>query len=100
MNRQYDQTPTKRQLINDLTNRYFDLVSIARKSNEDFEKYPPLREFFDRMMQECPHEIELLKGKGGDWQHGFNSGMLACLRLLGTGKMTMNKIEEFPDLDT
>ena len=99
MNLNYNQTPTKTQLINDLQEKYFDLVSLTRKHDEDF-KHPAVNAMFDRLMQECPEEIDNLSGDESKWHHGFNSGMLACLRLIGTGRMTMQKIVEFPELDT
>ena len=79
---------------------YHDLVSYARKTEEQYNTYPLVKELIDRLETEFPTETEKLKGEEGDWTHGFNSGMLACLRLLGTGKMTMQKIVEFPELDT
>ena len=38
----------------------------------------------------------------GDWAHGFNSGMLACLRFISSVLVDGLEIatEEFPDLDT
>lgn len=35
-----------------------------------------------------------------NWQHGFNSGVLATLRLIDGGKIRYEDWEEFPMLDT
>ena len=47
-------------------------------------------------------EVEALYGEGGDWQHGFHSGMLAALRLVLTSidQGIDQAVEEFPMLDT
>jgi hypothetical protein len=49
-----------------------------------------------------PNETEQLSGESGDFSHGFNSGMLAGMRLITS--MMMIDIEEavemFPELDT
>ena len=39
--------------------------------------------------------FDALKSDSGDWEHGFNSGMLACLRLV----MTAQNREQFTDDD-
>lgn len=37
-----------------------------------------------RIRENCLVEVEALYGEGGDWQHGFYSGILAALRLVLT----------------
>ena len=43
-----------------------------------------------------------LGGKDGAWEHGFNSGMLACLRLvIGADEVGWTTaLAEFPELST
>lgn len=83
-------------------NKYHDFVAYARKSQEDYNTYPAVKELTDRLEREFPYEIQELIGKGGDWEHGFNSGMLAGMRyvlsLYDMGKEQAEK--EFPFLDT
>jgi hypothetical protein len=56
------------------TDKYFDLVWIARGAGRG-EHPSPLAEKYRA-------EIEKLKCvRDGDWQHGFNSGMLAASRM-------------------
>ena len=46
-----------------------------------------------------PEDVEALRGEHGDWQHGFNSGIVAALRwILEEDKELAD--EEFPFLDT
>lgn len=62
-----------------------------------------------------PEEVSLLKGEGGEFTHGFNSGMLAALRYISTAHQTTLMEDEgeefeyggvemanmeFPDLST
>lgn len=37
-----------------------------------------------------PKEVEDLEGSQGDWHHGFNSGMLASVRLLSQYNLPAN----------
>lgn len=81
---------------------YHDLVSYARKTEEQYNTYPTVKELVDRLEREFPTETEELKGDDGDFAHGFNSGMLAGMRyvlsLYDMGKEQAE--EEFPFLDT
>lgn len=68
-----------REKIDELICRYFDLVWIASKDPIEFAG----KDFYERVAQKYPEELLKLQDPGdGDWQHGFNSGMLACARLL------------------
>ena len=56
----------------------------------------------ERIEEMYPQEIELLSSESGDFSHGFNSGMLAGMRLI-TSMMLINSehaTENFPELDT
>jgi len=92
-------TPTKNELWRQYHEKYFDLVWLARKHPEDLNN-PLVREQYDRIEEQYTQEVDDLLNANSDWNHGFNSGMLACLRLLSPGRMTKQKIEEFPELDT
>ena len=82
--------------------KYYDLVSYARKTQEQYDTYPLVKELVDRLETEFPTETKQLQGNEGDWTHGFNSGMLAGMRyvlsLYDMGKEQAD--EEFPFLDT
>ena len=88
--------------VSEKENFYHDLVSYARKTEEQYNTYPTVKELVNRLEKEFPNETEKLKGEEGDWTHGFNSGMLAGMRyvlsLYDMGKEQAK--EEFPFLDT
>ena len=121
-------------IINTLEQKYFDLVWAARKPHpEDIEG---LKEYFNetpdsiilgsrmgvlKVHQKYPDEMERLScPESGDWEHGFNSGILAAMRFLQTAMHTQvcdrncvcdseepcilgglqEAIDEFPFLDT
>jgi hypothetical protein len=80
--------------------KYFDLVWFARSNKNS---HIPLV-MINREIIEAnyPKEIEDLSGEYGDWSHGFNSGMLAGMRLI-VSMMEYNTeeaIENFPELDS
>lgn len=95
-------TQTNIEIIADLEEKYFDLVWYARKSEEQYNTIPKVKENVDRIDEQYPKETENLSSENGDWHHGFNSGMLAGMRyvlsLYSEGKETAD--EEFPFLDT
>jgi hypothetical protein len=63
--------------------KYSDLVWIARRNidavlaDPDHPSLPGVVE----IMAKHPLELRKLQGQDGDWQHGFNSGMLAASRM-------------------
>ena len=68
--------------LGDLEHKYFNLVWLARKPL-DLWYHPQIGPKIKEVETESPKEAEILKRPGeGDWQHGFHSGMLACVRLL------------------
>lgn len=93
--------------ITELENKYFDLVWYSRKDKYKLleeERYDILKLTTD-VFNKYPEECKRLEEEGGDWEHGFNSGMLAATRLF-LGLMNRSKmendcaIEDFPFLDT
>ena len=89
--------PTKKEL----ENKYYDLVAVARKTTDDIENIFELKKWYEEMLVKYPDECNDLKSKNkSEWTHGFNSGMLACLRLISGGKITDKNFEQFPCLDT
>lgn len=93
--------------------KYFDLVWFARKPqlrdldafeeyflNHDGTKTPPevqlkCKQQMIRIQEAYPDEVESLQSAlDGDWDHGFNSGMLAGLRLVLTA---MKKVKAGPE---
>jgi hypothetical protein len=84
----------------ELMDKYRDLVWLARKKSEDFEN-PIIKLQIDKVCNKYPEESQqLLEGENTDWEHGFNSGMLACLRLVSCARIYPENMEEFPFLDT
>lgn len=66
--------------LGELEKKYFDLVWMARKNPKDL-KDPNIKRIFNETSAKYPGELKKLQGKEGDWTHGFNSGMLAAVRL-------------------
>lgn len=67
--------------LKELEQKYFDLVWFARSRPEN-KNIPGVKAKLDKVKADYPKEVEALKSHNGDWQHGFNSGMLACSRLV------------------
>jgi len=82
---------------NKLMKKYSDLVWLARSTNDTSEIVTLRQEVRDLYPKET---VELEDQDSGEWHHGFNSGMLACLRLLSGGRTTPGAMEEFPMLDS
>ena len=63
--------------------KYFDLVWIARRNIDAVLSVPDhlSRPAVERIMAKHPLELEKLQSESGDWQHGFNSGLLAASRM-------------------
>ena len=105
-------------------NKFHDLVWAARKpcidapveeweyfANTDgtgtYRKSDPkltlsCRTALQKIVDKYPEDYSLLKGKDGQFHHGFNSGALAAFRyvldIIETG--VEHAEEEFPNLDT
>lgn len=105
---------TKKQAIEAMRQKeekYFDLVWFARKPDISDEEYwgdtpndifLKAQEHIERVKKQYPDDVSELSGDNGDWQHGFNSGILAGMRyalelLQGTAAQAD---EDFPFLDT
>ena len=67
--------------------KYFDLVWMARKDEALMRARPDIRKIFNETSAKYPGELKKLQSEEGDWTHGFNSGMLACSRLLAAYAM-------------
>jgi hypothetical protein len=89
---QNQQTPE--ELIREWEEKYFSLVWYARSApagDPSWSTTPTgirtkaLNEQA-RVEEMYPDEVDALKSESGDWTHGFNSGMLACLRLVMTAQ--------------
>ena len=63
--------------------KYFELVWIARKNIDAVlsDSDHPSRPGVEKIMKKHPLELEKLQSQSGDWQHGFNSGLLAASRM-------------------
>ena len=97
--------------VDDLEQKYFKLVWYARKppvSNTEFWDALPadIKEGAQKVLKEVeekyPTECTNLRCPiHGDWEHGFNSGMLAAMRLLRRNvKISQKCMSEFPNCDT
>jgi len=115
---------TPEELIQKWEKKYFDLVWYARSRPADHPSWADTPESIRtgalnaqaKVEEMYPDEIDDLRSETGDWEHGFNSGMLACLRLVMTAQHreqitdeegetcwyggVEDAIEEFPCLDT
>lgn len=82
--------------------KYFDLVWYARKGDLDFIQYKEVRDHCRRIEAQYTQECENLNKEGSSWHHGFNSGMLAGMRLILEMKRSgaQDALDEFPFLDT
>lgn len=82
--------------------RYLDLVWYARKDKSDPNH--PERTAMRHIEREYPRLVALVNGPKGDWEHGFNSGCLATVRLvlglLGSAEECEMAEEAFPFIDT
>ena len=88
--------------ISDLETKYCDLVWYARRRPENMD-IKGVRENTERIEKLYPIEVqEFMEGDNPDWEHGFNSGMLAGMRyILDMVDMGKNFADEaFPFLDT
>jgi hypothetical protein len=80
--------------------KYVELVWFARSGrNLHIPAVVIQRERIEGMY---PEEVKHIQGESGDWAHGFNSGMLAGMRLI-TSMMEIDvehAEENFPELDS
>ena len=113
-----------KELMETLSKKYLDLVWYARSHPaSDTEYWLKVPESIRdgafqgqmRVEEDYPDEVTALRDGDSDWQHGFNSGMLAAIRLIGTAERSYEvtedgetfwmggpeqALEEFPMLDT
>lgn len=85
----------------DIEKKYFMLVWYAR-SQGPASPDPAVREAFAEVKAMYPAETAALSSDLGEniqWTHGFNSGMLAALRLIRGGRITPASLASFPELD-
>ena len=73
--------------IDQIMEKYFDLVWMARRDEALMKARPDIRKTFNKLVAKYPGELQKLQSEEGDWTHGFNSGMLACSRLLAAYAM-------------
>lgn len=94
---------TKKEVLEmamDYQRKYEELVWYARSGRNTH--IPVVVTHRERIEGMYPKEVEDLSNESGDWFHGFNSGMLAGMRLI-TSMMEMSTeyaTENFPELDT
>ena len=94
----------KKQLLETILqkqDKHVDLLWYARSSPKHID-IKGVAENKERIEKLYPNEVNELQSENGDWSHGFNSGMVACLRWIATidefGKEQAD--EEFPMLDS
>jgi hypothetical protein len=72
--------------IEELEKKYFDLVWYARANPKDLAAPADIRAgraaAMKRIKAAYPREVAALSARGSTWDHGFNSGILAAVRLL------------------
>ena len=97
-------------LIGGQLEKYESLVWFARKypaDHESWDKVPAdikqgALNAASRVEELYPDEVDRLRSEEcGDWEHGFNSGVLAALRfVLHAAEDPEAAMDEFPMLDT
>ena len=97
------------ELVAEKLEKYETLVWYARKHPDDHESWNDVPEEIKtgalniaaQAEELFPDEIDALCGEHGDWEHGFNSGVLAALRyFIHAAADPEEAEEEFPELDT
>ena len=91
------------KILQEKEEKYFRLVSLACKSEEDRATVKGLEKKCQETEFLYPEEVEKLYSvEEGDWQHGFHSGMLAALRYVSTldSYGYVQAEMDFPMLDT
>lgn len=96
---------TKKEIFNiicEKEKKYCDLVWYARSSTEN-DNVKGVVESRRKVEESYPEEIKSFQeGDNPDWDHGFNSGMLAAIRYIiwleEYGKVVAD--QSFPFLDT
>ena len=94
---------TKKEVLEisiEYQHKYEELVWYARSGRNIH--MPVVMTHRKRIEEMYPKEIEDLSGEHSDWSHGFNSGMLAGMRLI-TSMMLIDSehaTENFPELDS
>jgi hypothetical protein len=89
---------------NQLMEKYFELVWFARsdpeKARQNGEKdlFKTITKKLGEIADKYPREVQALCGDGSNWEHGFNSGILAYSRFLAEYlEDTLFEDEEFED---
>jgi hypothetical protein len=89
--------------LESLEDKYFDLVWLARKDTDELlnnEQYEILNTI-KNIEEKYPTEVDELTNDNTTWHHGFNSGMLAAIRLFdGLMSEDEDALDDFPNLDT
>jgi len=87
-----------KSLLTDLEQKYFELVWYARSSSQEDE----IKQARRRVKAKYQKEVHELCSCTDNWVHGYNSGMLAGIRLIQTAMSEglTEAMEEFPLLDT
>ena len=95
--------------IGEKIDKYEKLVWYARKASAGHSSWDAVPEDIKhgalnavaQVEEHYPDEIDQLHGEHADWEHGFNSGMLAALRYVMHAASDVDEAEEmFPELDT
>lgn len=93
------------QRLDELREKYYDLVWYARSSSME----PAVAARRGEVRRKYPKECEALSGQSSQWNHGFNSGMLAASNLIWAYVLAPESDEvdyvahaenTFPELDT
>ena len=97
------------ELIEAKGEKYEQLVWFARKAPADdpfwdgvpFDIKEGALNSVSRVQEMFPDEVDQLNGDHSNWEHGFNSGMLAAIRWVLHAAYDSEQAEDFfPELDT
>lgn len=89
--------------LQELSSKYLDLVWYARKGPRDSDYWDGIPDHImqgalnsmAKVEENYPDEVDNLRGESGDWEHGFNSGMLAAIRYVLTAACPYECEDEF-----
>ena len=99
-------TPEIEARLTEFNSRYGDLIWYARSdaAKHDAKTNASIAKSQQEMRQKYPKDCADLDGEHSNWQHGFNSGLLAAVRWLDEALDETMGIEEadllFPNLYT
>jgi hypothetical protein len=81
---------------------YTDMLWFARTNETTLSTIELARKNYDRIESQFPELVDKLRNDDSNFEHGFNSGVVAAIRYMLDLKETdlENARQNFPDLDS